>query len=101
MTRKDFEMIAAALADAKREGERGLTSLGCLKMAADYIADGCKSANPAFDRKRFLKACGFSEPEPEVIEGLGQFRAGRGAVATEWCSTKEEALEQFHRLNNA
>lgn len=64
MTRKDFEMIAAALRDANSEEVgafarcQGVNSKGVYR-AAEYIADGCKADNPNFDRKRFLSACGF------------------------------------------
>lgn len=36
--------------------------------------------------------------EPEYIEGLGQFRAGRGAIVTDWCATKEQATAEYYRL---
>lgn len=34
-------------------------------------------------------------PEPEIIEGLGQFRAGRGAIVTEWKATRDEAIAAY------
>lgn len=35
---------------------------------------------------------------PEIIEGGGQYRAGRGAVVTEWCRSAAEARAEFYRL---
>lgn len=60
MTRKDFRMIAAAIADAKSEAERGLSARRAVRNIADYIADGCAQNNEFFDRDRFIAACGFN-----------------------------------------
>ena len=63
MTRKDYELIAAAIAavarhnatdDDYREGWHGATS-----AASHRLADSLASTNPRFDRSRFLKACGL------------------------------------------
>lgn len=39
-----------------------------------------------------------AEAEPEIIEGLGQFRAGRGAYVSDWCATKEEAIAAYRKM---
>lgn len=36
--------------------------------------------------------------EPEVIEGLGQFKAGRGAIVTDWHDAKAGAIAEYHSL---
>jgi hypothetical protein len=35
--------------------------------------------------------------KPEVIRGFGEYKAGRGAVVTEWCSTRAEAIAAYYR----
>jgi hypothetical protein len=35
---------------------------------------------------------------PELIEGGGQYRAGRGAVVTEWHASAAEARAEYYRL---
>ena len=47
MTRKDYELIASAVRDAKAYGEP------VEKMLADRLA----GANPRFNRPRFIEAC--------------------------------------------
>ena len=56
MSRKDYQMIAAAIGDAL-EGSPAAKS--ALKRVAGYIADGCKADNSRFDRSRFIRACGL------------------------------------------
>jgi hypothetical protein len=51
MTRRDFELIARVLARARLSLYSGTVDA----LAADF-ADELASANPAFDRERFLKA---------------------------------------------
>jgi hypothetical protein len=41
---------------------------------------------------------GAFDPKPEIITGLGQFRAGNGRLATDWHNTEEEARAAFRRL---
>ena len=64
MTRKDYELIAAALAatnqhkatdDDYREGWFAAAS-----SVAHRLADSLASDNPRFDRARFLAACGIN-----------------------------------------
>ncbi|RPH75957.1 hypothetical protein EHM76_00315 [bacterium] len=66
MTRKDYILIANALADARRdiiakEGPAAQsTLLDGTGYAADWLADSLARDNPRFDRARFLKACGVA-----------------------------------------
>lgn len=59
MTKKDFELIAAAI----RRG--AFDKMGPVRTAIhnDYaarVADALATTNPKFDRARFLAACGVS-----------------------------------------
>lgn len=66
MTRKDYELIAAAIkathdridqqTDFSHNGEQ---QRGVRRTAA-HLADALAHDNPRFDRTRFLKACGIS-----------------------------------------
>ena len=58
MTRKDYVLIAAALAKAKpaRWHDGAQTAQHCADCT--YIADALAQDNPRFDRERFLKAAG-------------------------------------------
>ena len=38
---------------------------------------------------------------PEVIEGNGEFRAGHGAVVTDWAPSQAEAVTRFYNQLNA
>jgi hypothetical protein len=53
MSRKDFELIAAVLKARRDHIGSAYTEL----LAADF-ADRLTATNAAFDRARFLKACG-------------------------------------------
>jgi hypothetical protein len=68
MTRKDFELIARAVRDARpiaklesltsqaaRNGVIGANS--ALDQVARNLADELQSTNPRFDRARFIEAC--------------------------------------------
>lgn len=64
MTRKDFELIARALRDARpavtsRNEEMTRERLSALNTAAELMASELASTNPRFNRERFLKACGL------------------------------------------
>lgn len=55
MTRKDFELIAAALNDVLRDPDvDDVTHANCARS----LAAGLATTNARFDRERFLKACG-------------------------------------------
>ncbi len=60
MTRKDFELIAAALKGATplaRDGEKAMCQW---QFIVFKMADALATTNPAFQRARFLAACGVS-----------------------------------------
>ncbi len=58
MTRKDYVLLAAAIAKAPAFA----ASLRTAKASyAALIADALASDNPRFDRARFLKACNLAE----------------------------------------
>lgn len=40
-------------------------------------------------------------PAPEIITGCDQFRAGLGAIVTDWFNTEDEARAEYERLWNA
>jgi hypothetical protein len=64
MTRKDYEAIAAAFRYArsdiltKEPDASHADMLDGAALAAEHIATTMAADNPAFDRARFLKACG-------------------------------------------
>ncbi len=65
MTRKDYVLLAAALASAKpaphmHGPDHGLAAREQHKRDCEAIADAL-AENPRFDRERFLKACGIEE----------------------------------------
>jgi hypothetical protein len=63
MTRKDYELIAAAIrmqVDSLREGQPSTTlSLIAVQECAVKIAGALMRENQRFDYTRFLTACGF------------------------------------------
>lgn len=68
MTRKDFELIAAALRASRPIPKHEPYALDHYELiardtysnAANALADALRSTNPRFDRARFLSACGVS-----------------------------------------
>ena len=58
MTRKDYILIAAAIAAAKIDAMTGAEY--ARKCITHNIALALASDNPRFDRERFLKACGVT-----------------------------------------
>lgn len=64
MTRKDYVMIAAALWRSKPlailNPRMDAVRQSVYEMAVRNIADALAADNAAFDRARFLKACGVS-----------------------------------------
>lgn len=56
MTRKDYILIARALADSRPTVgyERNLLTWNC---TARLLADALAADNPRFDREHFLRAC--------------------------------------------
>lgn len=64
MTKRDFELIAAALKSARppahlQEPELALVDLSLDNLARDF-ADRLKATNAQFNRDKFLRACGVS-----------------------------------------
>lgn len=64
MTKKDFELIAAALRSA-RVGDNDTIAAKAvynngIDNASHRMADALAKTNPRFDRERFLIACGCS-----------------------------------------
>lgn len=71
MTKMHFEGLAIALKHAKPENNqpKGFkdkldtaihdTLVMQWKTDCEFIAEACKSFNPAFNKERFLKACGY------------------------------------------
>ena len=63
MTKRDFELIAKALNEARYHAIREDAPSGgafWLKAAAAEVALALAFENPRFDRERFLKACGVN-----------------------------------------
>lgn len=61
MTRKDYVAIAAALKQARsfQATTQAAKDFNCgIQTAANRIAEHCALDNAAFDRARFMKACG-------------------------------------------
>jgi len=57
MTRKDYQLIAAALKDALSAFDHPKRAGAVL--AAQELAYRLRDDNPRFDRKKFLEACGL------------------------------------------
>lgn len=58
MTRKDYVLIAAALNGACPDTRRLVREYNGWHVAVCALANALAADNPAFDRARFLKACG-------------------------------------------
>ena len=58
MTRKHFEMVAAAVADIVNRADRW--------MIANVLANNFENDNPRFDRDRFIAACRPTEGADEL-----------------------------------
>lgn len=56
MTRKHFNALAEALAQARRQSETGATAPELLDALEQAVADVCAATNPDFNRQRFLLA---------------------------------------------
>ena len=63
MTRKDFELIAKALKESRFCFKSDSNTLGYRQWlhTVKTMADALQTTNPAFDRARFLRACGLEE----------------------------------------
>ena len=58
MTRKHFEMVAAAVADIVNRPDRW--------MIANVLANNFENDNPRFDRDKFIAACRPTEGQDEL-----------------------------------
>jgi hypothetical protein len=59
MTRKHFQQLADMIKREKNYGGDSAT----LAVVAEELAKICKANNPAFNRDRFLEACGLPDGE--------------------------------------
>lgn len=59
MTKKDYIKLAAAIKQASEDSPSAEENRG-IRFAAEAIADVLKADNSAFDRLRFLEACGLA-----------------------------------------
>lgn len=57
MTKRDFQLIADAIAEAKRQCSNHGSEQGALNVAAHCLATSLATTNPRFDRARFINAC--------------------------------------------
>lgn len=57
MTRKDYRVLAAALAAARKEK---LADPDTINLAMSHIAEALAVDNPRFDLDKFFKASGFT-----------------------------------------
>lgn len=62
MTRKDYELIAAALARANFTATRESLSAKTVALVSYELADSLAKDNPRFQRGKFLAACGVAVP---------------------------------------
>lgn len=59
MTRKDYELIAGAIAEARDEMVDHPGRVAGSAQVARRLGSALARDNPRFDRAGFLKACGF------------------------------------------
>jgi len=59
MTRKDYELIAAAIREEVNLWRDGSESQHMVGKTAKAISTALAKDNPRFDRDRFLRACGI------------------------------------------
>ena len=65
MTRKDYELIAAAIGQARqatsinRNASKREAGGKAILLSAIGLASHLQQDNPRFDQSRFLKACGY------------------------------------------
>lgn len=68
MTKKDFELLAAALHGAEPMAHgypsnpqaEYQAAYGAWRLACRHVAHALATTNPRFDRDRFLQACGVA-----------------------------------------
>lgn len=59
MTHKDFVLLASVLADARAQiaTTPQLSAMAGHRLTCEALADALRTANPRFDRERFLREC--------------------------------------------
>lgn len=62
MTRKDYELIAAAVRESVTARGAPPDAYVAVAYLAHVLAASLRADNPRFDKARFLKACGVAEP---------------------------------------
>jgi hypothetical protein len=61
MTRKDYILIAGAVAKATRMFQPPSSNhYNGARWVGEFLGDALEKDNPRFDRERFLKACGVA-----------------------------------------
>lgn len=65
MTRKDYETIAAALAESRPAPGWDANKHAQYRTTVARLADAFKIGNARFDRARFFKACGLDLAPPD------------------------------------
>lgn len=58
MTRKDYELIAAAIKNQREDFAHNKSSVAAVDATANRIANALSRDNLRFDRRRFLDAAG-------------------------------------------
>lgn len=58
MTKKDFQLIASALADARKQAQHGTMRKELWNYTVTHMVAALQSTNPRFDAARFVAACG-------------------------------------------
>jgi hypothetical protein len=61
MTKKDYELIASAIAESICDMQDHPARIAGAHQVARNLARILKGNNPRFDRKRFMAACGLEE----------------------------------------
>jgi hypothetical protein len=62
MTKKDFILLAKVVSAHLDNGDHDqLDGIASVHVLALSLADALATTNPAFDRSRFLTACGITE----------------------------------------
>lgn len=101
MTRRDYVALAGAIAAVRalvddsepaqyREGQ-----INCLVEVAGRIADVC-SANPRFDRARFLAACGVGGGNAHPKAKPAEPRVDRSGCIENPCTCHDDTAWQYY-----
>jgi hypothetical protein len=69
MTRKDYELIARCVADARKLSPTNLAIQVAMDLFMANIAKRLKEDNPRFDKDKFYRACGFDLSQETLSHG--------------------------------